>query len=78
MGKRVETRHPAKERITMPDEVDLSSYQSLDVSFKDRKGNEVLNLQFRRDVDIAPQLIINVVGPRGHVATAITLFDLKA
>jgi hypothetical protein len=76
MGKRTETTHETAARITMPDEVDLSTYQSLDVSFTDGEGNEVLNLRFRRDVETLPQLSIEVIGPTGEVATAITLFDL--
>lgn len=60
----------------MPDEVDLSTYQSLDVSFTDGEGNELLILRFRRDVETLPQLAIEVLSPTGEVATAITLFDL--
>jgi hypothetical protein len=75
MRKRTETTHKAR-TITMPDEIDLSTYQSLDVSFTDGKGNEVLILQFRRDVETLPQLTINVVGPTGEVSSALTLFDL--
>ena len=76
MRKRTETTHKATRTITMPDEIDLSTYQSLDVSFTDGKGNEVLILQFRRDVETLPQLAINVIGPKGDVCTAMTLFDL--
>jgi hypothetical protein len=61
----------------MPDEIDLSTYQSLDVSFTDGKGNEVLILQFRRDVETLPQLYINVIGPTGEVSSTLTLFDLE-
>jgi hypothetical protein len=60
----------------MPDEVDLSTYESLDVSFTDGEGNELLILRLRRDVETLPQLSIEVIGPTGEVATAITLFDL--
>ena len=76
MRKRTETTHKETQTITMPDEIDLSTYQSLDVSFTDGNGNEVLKLQFRRDDDILPQLYINVIGPTGEVCTAMTLFDL--
>ncbi len=64
-------------RITMPDEVDLSTYQSLHVSFTDGSGNEILNLQFCRDADLLPQLTINVIGPKGDVGSSLTLFDLE-
>ena len=77
MRKRTETTHKATRTITMPDEIDLSKYQSLDVSFTDGKGNEVLILQFRRDVETLPQLYINVIGPTGEVSSALTLFDLE-
>lgn len=73
---RKETTNKATRTITMPDEVDLSTYHSLDVSFTDGKGNEVLNLQFRRDADRLPELAINVIGPKGDVSSALTLFDL--
>ena len=76
MRKRTETTHKATRTITMPDEIDLSTYQSLDVSFTDGKGNEVLILQFRRDVEPLPQLAINIIGPTGEVSSALTLFDL--
>lgn len=77
MRKRTETTHKAARTITMPDEIDLSTYQSLDVSFTDGKGNEVLILQFRRDVETLPQLYINVIGPTGEVSSTLTLFDLE-
>ncbi|MEK6321030.1 MAG: hypothetical protein AABN33_05045 [Acidobacteriota bacterium] len=77
MRKRTETTHKATRTITMPDEVDLTTYNSLDVSFMDGKGNEILNLQFRRDADTLPQLAINVIGPNGDVISALTLFDLE-
>jgi hypothetical protein len=76
MRKGTATTNEATPTITMPDEVDLSTYQSLDVSFTDGKGNEILILQFRRDVETLPQLTINVIGPTGEVSTAMTLFDL--
>ena len=60
----------------MPEGIDLSTYQSLDVYFKDGKGNDVLIIQFRRDVETLPQLAINVIGPTGEVSSALTLFDL--
>jgi hypothetical protein len=77
MRKRTETTHKATQRITMPDEVDLSTYQSLHVSFTDGDDNEVLNLQFCRDADLLPQLTINVIGPKGDVSNSLTLFDLE-
>ena len=77
MRKLTETTHKATRTITMPDEIDLSTYQSLDVSFTDGKGNEVLILQFRRDVETLPQLYINVIGPTGEVSSTLTLFDLE-
>ena len=77
MRKRTETTHKATRIITMPDEIDLSTYQSLDVSFTDGKGNEVLILQFRRDVETLPQLYINVIGPTGEVSSTLTVFDLE-
>ena len=76
MRKGTATTHKATATITMPDEVDLSTYQSLDVSFTDGKGNEILILQFRRDVETLPQLAINIIGPNGEVSTSMTLFDL--
>jgi hypothetical protein len=66
-----------KATITMPDEVDLSTYQSLDISFKDDKGNDVLIIQFRRDVETLPQLAINLIGPTGEVSSSLTLFELE-
>lgn len=77
MRKRTETTHNATQRITMPDEVDLSTYQSLHVSFTDGDGNEILNLQFCRDADLLPQLYINVIGPTGEVSSTLTVFDLE-
>jgi len=77
MRKRTETTHKATRTITMPDEIDLSTYQSLDVSFTDGKGNEVVKLQFRRDDDILPQLAINVIGHTGDISSSLTLFDLE-
>ena len=77
MRKSTETTHKATRTITMPDEIDLSKYQSLDVSFTDGKGNEILILQFRRDVETLPQLAINVIGPTGEVSSALTIFDLE-
>lgn len=77
MRKRTDTTQKEKPTITMPDEVDLSTYQSLDVSFTDGKGNELLILQFRRDVETLPQLAINVIGPTGEVSSSLTLFDLE-
>ena len=77
MRKSTETTHKATRTITMPDEIDLNKYQSLDVSFTDGKGNEILILQFRRDVETLPQLAINVIGPTGEVSSALTIFDLE-
>ena len=74
---RKETTHKAKRTITMPDEIDLSTYQSLDVSFTDGNGNDVLRLQFRRDDDILPQLAINVISSTGDISSSLTLFDLE-
>ena len=74
---RKETTHKAKRTITMPDEIDLSTYQSLDVSFTDGNGNDVLRLQFRRDDDILPQLAINVISSTGEISSSLTLFDLE-
>ena len=51
MRKRTDTTQKEKPTITMPDEVDLSTYESLDVSFTDGEGNELLILRFRRDVE---------------------------
>lgn len=76
MRKRTERTHRATPRITMPDEVDLSSYDSLDIVFTNRKGTEVFNIQFRREADGSPELAINIIGPTGEVSTALTLFDL--
>ena len=77
MRKRTDTTQKEKTTITMPDEIDLSTYQSLDVSFTDGKGNELVILQFRRDVETLPQLAINVIGPIGEVSSSLTLFDLE-
>jgi hypothetical protein len=60
----------------MPDEIDLSTYNSLDVTFTDGKGTEVFNIQFRRETDGSAELAINIIGPTGEVNTAVTLFDL--
>jgi hypothetical protein len=60
----------------MPDEVDLSAYNSLDVAFTNRRGTELFNIQFRREADGTVELAINIIGPTGEVSTAMTLFDL--
>ena len=73
---RKETSHKVTRTITMPDEVDLSSYNSLDVTFTNGKGTELFNIQFRRETDGSLELAINIIGPTGEVSTAITLFDL--
>jgi len=63
-------------KITMPDQVDLSLCKSLDVSFTNGKGTEVLNIQFRREADASVEFVLNVIGRNGDVTTAMTLFDL--
>ena len=76
MRKRTETTHRATPTITMPDEVDLSTYNSLDITFKNAKGTELFNIQFRRENDGSAELAVNIIGLSGEVSTAITLFDL--
>lgn len=47
MRKRTETTHKPTRRITMPDVVDLSTYNWLDVAFTNgKKGTEVLIFSF--------------------------------
>ena len=76
MRKSTETTHKPTRTITMPDEVDLSIYDSLDVTFTNGKGTELFNIQFRRDTEGSAELAINIIGPTGEVSTAMTLFDL--
>jgi len=59
----------------MPDEVDLSTYNRLDVVFTNGK-DEIFNIQFRRETDGSGELAVNLIGPTGDVATSITLFEL--
>jgi hypothetical protein len=59
----------------MPDEVDLNTYNRLDVVFTNGK-NELFNIQFRRESDGSAELAVNVIGPGGEVTAALTLFDL--
>ena len=77
MRKRIETTHKATRRITMPDEVDLSTYNWLDLAFTNGKGTEVFNIQFRRETDGSVELAINIIGRNGDVSSALTLFDLE-
>ena len=76
MRKRTESSHRATRTITMPDEIDLSTYNSLDVTFTNGKGNELFNIQFRRETDGSVELVFNTIGPAGEVSSAITFFDL--
>ena len=78
MRKQPRTDHKKSRRITMPDQVDLSVYKSLDVSFTNAKGREVLNIQFRREADASVEFVLNVIGRHGDVNSALTLFDLDA
>jgi hypothetical protein len=75
MAKHTETEHKRTQRITMPDEVNLSSYNRLDVVFTNGK-DEIFNIQFRRETDGSAELAINIIGEKGEVSSAITLFDL--
>lgn len=75
MAKHTETEHKRTQRITMPDEVDLSTYNRLDIAFTNGR-NEILNIQFRRETDGSAELAINIIGEKGEVSSAITLFDL--
>jgi len=77
MRKRTETTHKATRTITIPDEIDLSTYQSLDLAFTNGKGTEIFNIQFRRETDGSVELAINLIGPKSDVITALTLFDLE-
>ena len=76
MRKQPESDHKTSRKITMPDQVDLSDYKSLDVSFTNGKGREVLNIQFRREGDDSVEFVLNVIGRNGDVTSAMTLFDL--
>lgn len=76
MAKQRETEHKMSQRITMPDEIDLSTYNRLDVAFTNGK-DEIFNIQFRRETDGSVELAINIIGPTGEVRSAITLFDLE-
>ena len=78
MPKRRETTEGTIQRITMPDEFDLSSFDSLQLTFRNGKGTELCNIQFRRETDGSAELAINIIGPSGEVSTAVTLFDLPA
>jgi hypothetical protein len=61
----------------MPDEVDLSRYNSLEITFTNGKGTELFNIQFRREADGSAELAINIIGPKADVSTALTVFDLE-
>jgi hypothetical protein len=61
---------------TIPAEVDLSLYQSLQIAFKNARGKEVLNIQFRHEAGGSPEFAINILNGSGEVASALTLFDL--
>ena len=76
MRKQPKSDHKTSRRITMPDRVDLSLYKSLDVSFTNGKGREVLNIQFRREGEDSVEFVLNVIGRDGDVTSAMTLFDL--
>ena len=76
MRKQRKSNLKTSRRITMPDQVDLSLYKSLDVSFTNGKGTEVLNIQFRREADTSVEFVLNVIGRDGDVSSAMTLFDL--
>ncbi len=77
MAKHTRTTTNTTRKIGMPDEVDLSTYNSLDMAFTNRRGTELFNIQFRRETDGSVELAINIIGPTGEVATALTLFDLE-
>jgi len=59
----------------MPDEVDLSTYNRLDVVFTNGK-HEIPNIQFHRETDGSAVLAINIIGEKGEVSSAITFFYL--
>ena len=76
MPKRKDAENNRTPRITMPDEVDLTTYNSLLISFTNGK-EEILNIHFCRELaDDSAELYVNIIGPTGEVTTAITLFDL--
>ena len=76
MPKRTRAENTKTPRITMPDEVDLTTYNSLLISFTNGK-EEILNIHFCRELaDDSAELYVNIIGPTGEVTTAITLFDL--
>lgn len=77
MRKNRTTTDKTKPRIIMPDQIDLSTHQALDISFTDHSGDELLNIQFRRETDGSTEFVINIIGPTGDVSSAITLFDLE-
>jgi hypothetical protein len=60
----------------IPDEIDLSIYQSLQIAFTNARGEEVLNIQFRHEAGGSPELAINILDDAGEVASVLTLFDL--
>ncbi|MGH9762286.1 MAG: hypothetical protein ACREDR_49045 [Blastocatellia bacterium] len=76
MRKKTTMLNRPEPRIIMPDQVDLSTHQALDVAFINGSGTELLNIQFRRDTDGSTEFVVNIIGPSGDVRTAITLFDL--
>ena len=77
MAKRTGSKHERTPRITMPDEVDLTTYNSLDISFTNGK-EEILNIHFCRELaDDSAELYVNIIGPTGEITTTLTIFDLQ-
>jgi hypothetical protein len=76
MAKQTTSEQNRTPRITMPDVVDLSTYNRLDVVFTNGK-DEIFNIQFRRETDGSAELAVNLIGPTGEVTAALTLFDLE-
>ena len=76
MARNTEVEHKTTQRITMPDEVDLTTYNRLDVVFTNGK-HEIFNIQFHRETDGSVELAINIIGEKGEVSSAITLVDLS-
>lgn len=71
MGKRTETTHRATPTITMPHEVDLSTYGSLDITFKNGKGLNSSIFSVAARMTAQPGWPVNFLGLSGELSTAM-------
>lgn len=68
----------SSENATLPKEIDLSTYNRIDLSFTNGDGEELLNIAFRREhVENSTEFYVNVIGPDGEPGTVLTLLDLE-